>query len=62
MSDLIPKPGQAGTEKTEKVLVTPEMIAAGESVLVEDIGICGADVAGEIAAAVFRAMSQAQTR
>jgi hypothetical protein len=39
------------------------MLAAGERVLVEEIGICGADIAGEIAAAVFRAMWAArQTR
>jgi hypothetical protein len=42
--------------------VTKAMIAAGERVLVEEIGICGADIAAEISVAVFQAMCRAQIR
>ena len=42
--------------------ITEAMLAAGERELVEEIGICGADIARGIAASVFRAMWAAQTR
>jgi len=36
--------------------ITEAMLAAGERELVEEIGICGADIARGIAEAVYRAM------
>jgi hypothetical protein len=41
-------------------IITESMLAAGEHVLVDEIGICGADIARDIACAVFKAMSAAK--
>jgi hypothetical protein len=42
--------------------ITEGMLAAGERELVEEIGICGADIARGIAEAVYRAMWAAKAR
>jgi len=41
--------------------MTESMLAAGERMLAEEIGICGADVARDIAETVFTAMWAART-
>jgi len=56
---------QAGAEPPSALAeaeITEAMLAAGEHMLVEEIGICGADIASDIAADVFRAMWAARIR
>lgn len=48
---------QAGTEKTEEIEVTPEMISAGLSALFPDVEFHPAAVEEEVLARAFRAMA-----
>jgi hypothetical protein len=43
-------------ESDQEVIITPEMAEAGAHVLAEDAGICGSDVAPDVARHVFSAM------
>lgn len=42
--------------KGKKPAITPAMLKAGVHIIAEEFGVCGADVAPELACAVFLAM------